>query len=78
MTAEKSYDFVQGDVILFEGETYQVHENQGETGLVAAFPADESELFSLHWNDECRKIGNEPLPAPTPCSTGGCCPSQTD
>lgn len=75
MTEERSYTFSQGDVILYGGEAYQVHENHGDSGLVAAFPSDEPALFSMRWNDECRKIGKEPLPAPTPCTTGGCCPS---
>jgi hypothetical protein len=73
----KYYEFVQGDVNLHGGEAFQVHENRGDTGLVAVFPSDEPELFSMRWDDDCRKIGKEPLPAPTPCSTGSCCPSSS-
>ncbi|MCP4285207.1 MAG: hypothetical protein GY792_12260 [Gammaproteobacteria bacterium] len=77
MPSENLFDYREGDVVLFQGETYQVHENQGESGLVAAFPSDNPELFAMRWDDECRRIGHEPLPGPTPCSTGGECPSSS-
>ncbi|MES9905993.1 MAG: hypothetical protein ABW168_25375 [Sedimenticola sp.] len=75
MTEQNRDNFSPGDIILHQGEAYQVYENLGVKGRVAPFPGDDVELIDLEWDDHCRKIGNEPLPAPTPCSTGGCCPS---
>lgn len=74
MTTEKSYDFEKGDILLFEGESYQVHENDGVTGKVSLFPSVDVELFTVEWNEDYRKIGNAALPAPTPCASGSCTP----
>jgi len=41
MAGGKSYEFAQGDVILHGGEAYQVHENRGDSGLVAVFSCAE-------------------------------------
>ncbi len=65
--------FIPGDIILHEGEAYQVYENLGNAGRVAPFPGDNVKVIELEWDDQCRKIGNEPLPGPTPCSVGGAC-----
>lgn len=70
--------FVPGDVVLLQGETYQVLENYGDSGSVIPFPSEDVEAFTLEWvadGERARRIGNEPLPAPTPCS-GGECPTQ--
>jgi hypothetical protein len=67
--------FTPGDIILHQGEAYQVYENLGLKGRVAPFPGDDVSLIELEWDEYCRKIGNEPLSGPTPCSTGGCCPA---
>lgn len=67
--------FVPGDVVLLQGETYQVLENRGTEGVVIPFPSDEVEPFKIEWvinGENARRIGNEPLPAPTPCSSGEC------
>jgi len=74
MTDYKVYDFVVGDILLYQGESYQVHENLGITGLVSVFPAADVELSPVEWNESYRKIGHEPLPAPTPCASGSCKP----
>lgn len=67
--------FVPGDVVLLQGEAYQVLENRGEAGLVIPFPSEEVEPLELKWRidgEDARRIGNEPLPAPAPCSDGEC------
>ncbi|KAA3626530.1 MAG: hypothetical protein DWQ09_16000 [Proteobacteria bacterium] len=67
--------FVPGDVVLLQGEAYQVLENLGDEGMVIPFPSEEVEPFRLEWiveGERARRIGNEPLPAPTPCSSGEC------
>lgn len=67
--------FVPGDIVEFEGETYQVLENRGPGGRVIPFPSDDAESIDLAWQTgglRCRRIGNAPLPAPTPCSSGEC------
>ncbi len=67
--------FVPGDVVLLQGEAYQVLENFGDNGRVIPFPSEEVEPFLLEWmadGERARRIGNEPLPAPTPCSSGEC------
>ncbi|MDP6027654.1 MAG: hypothetical protein QGF47_08780 [Arenicellales bacterium] len=75
MADYKAYEFVAGDILLFEGETYQVHESLGTTGLVSRFPSIDVDPQVVDWNDDYRKIGHEPLPAPTPCAiTGDCTP----
>ncbi|HEB96727.1 MAG TPA: hypothetical protein ENI96_09900 [Sedimenticola thiotaurini] len=68
--------FVPGDIVLHQGEAYQVHENLGDRGRVAPFPAVDVELMELVWDGDCRRIGHEPLPAPTPCAGGGLCPGE--
>ncbi len=75
MNEEKTGDFITGDVILHQGEAYQVYENLGSAGRVAPFPGDKVQLIELEWDEHCRKIGHEPLPGPTPCSAGKGCPS---
>lgn len=75
MAERKDFAFVAGDILLFEGETYQVHESLGLTGLVSPFPSIDADPQVVDWNDDYRKIGHEPLPAPTPCAmTGDCTP----
>ncbi len=67
--------FQPGDILVYEGETYQVLENHGDSGKVIPFPGEEVEAQQMTWqsnNKEMRCIGNEPLPAPTPCSSGEC------
>ncbi len=79
MADYKTYDFVAGDVLLYEGECYQVHESLGMTGLVSPFPSVDVDPQVVDWNDGYRKIGHEPLPAPTPCAaTGECTPPPAD
>lgn len=68
-------DFAPGDIIEQYGECYQVLENLGDSGLVKNYPSDEEQGFSLAWDSATRRIGNAPLPAPSPCSTGGSCPT---
>ncbi|GAB4362119.1 MAG: hypothetical protein Kow006_33250 [Gammaproteobacteria bacterium] len=64
--------FQPGDVLVFRGETYQVLENLGDGGRVIPFPSEETVGEVVAWHAEMRRIGHEPLPAPTPCSTGEC------
>lgn len=77
--AEKSADFVAGDIVELYGETYQVLENRGETGLLIPFPSDEVPPQEVTWAAEkvpYTRIGHAQLPGPTPCSTGdGSCPT---
>ena len=71
-------NFQPGDVVLLDGETYQVLETDGERAGVVPFPADEVAPLEIDWRmagDAPRRIGQAPLPAPTPCSTHGCCPT---
>jgi hypothetical protein len=68
-------NFEPGDILDVGGETYQVVENPGEHGTVIPFPGDSLRGSELLWDAGCRRIGNAPLPAPTPCSTDGCCPT---
>lgn len=75
MNEQNTTEFMLGDIILNQGEAYQIYENMGSKGRVAAFPGDDVELIEMEWDEHCRKIGNEPLPGPTPCSTGDSCPS---
>ena len=77
MADYKTYDFVAGDILLYEGESYQVHESLGMTGLVSLFPSVDVDPQMVDWNDDYRKIGHEPLPAPTPCATTGSCTPPT-
>lgn len=77
MADYKTYDFVAGDILLYEGETYQVHESLGMTGLLSPFPSVDVDPQIVDWNDEYRKIGHEPIPAPTPCATTGNCTPPT-
>ena len=75
MSEVNSKEFITGDIILHEGEAYQVYENLGAKGRVAPYPGDDVPVIDLEWDEHCRKIGNEPLPGPTPCTVGGSCPS---
>ena len=68
-------NFAPGDVIDVGGETWQVIEDQGDRGRVIPFPGDSIAEMEMAWSDACRRIGNAPLPAPTPCSTDGNCPT---
>jgi hypothetical protein len=77
MVDHKTYDFIAGDILLYDGETYQVHESLGMTGLVSLFPSVDVDLQMVDWDDNYRKIGHEPLPAPTPCATDGSCTPPT-
>ncbi len=76
MTEKNRHDFSVGDIILYHGEAYQVYENMGEAGRVGTFPGEPVEMTEIKWDEHCRKIGHEPLPAPAPCASGGCCPSR--
>ncbi len=73
---DHDFSFSPGDIVLCRGEAYQVHENLGDRGRVAPFPAVDLVLLELVWDQECRRIGHEPLPAPTPCASGGACPGE--
>lgn len=71
-------NFQPGDVVLLDGETYQVLEVLDDKARVVPFPADEVAPIEVAWGDAReapRRIGQAPLPAPTPCSTDGCCPT---
>ena len=71
-------NFQPGDIVLLDGETYQVLENLNAGARVVPFPADEVQPIEIDWStagEPARRIGNAPLPAPTPCSTDGCCPT---
>jgi len=71
-------NFQPGDVVLLDGESYQVLESIGQKARVVPFPADEVEPIEVDWSvagEAPRRIGHAPLPAPTPCSTDGCCPT---
>ncbi len=71
-------EFVPGDILIHGGETYQVLENRGDHGLVIPFPSEITQGTRLAWDEDgqlARRIGNEPLPAPSPCSATGCCPT---
>jgi len=67
--------FAPGDVVDVAGETWQVLEDLGGRGRVIPFPGDSLAESEIDWHDGCRRIGNAPLPAPTPCSSDGCCPT---
>ena len=72
-------DFIPGDIVELYGETYQVIENSGETGLMIPFPSEEVAAEMVTWGAEkapYTKIGHAQLPGPTPCSTNdGNCPT---
>lgn len=71
-------NFQPGDVVLLDGETYQVLENLGARARVVPFPADEVAPVEIVWataGAPARRVGNAPLPAPTPCSVDGTCPT---
>ncbi len=71
-------DFQPGDVVLLDGETYQVLEPVEGGARVVPFPADTVAPFEVTWTASDappRRIGHAPLPAPTPCSADGCCPT---
>jgi len=71
----KQVHFQPGDVVLVDGETYQVIEALGATARVVPFPADEVAPQELELGPGARRIGHAPLPGPTPCSSDGCCPT---
>jgi len=74
----QTQEFVPGDVIELDGETYQVIENQGDKARIIPFPSDDTPSTELDWKaggSNARRIGNAPLPAPTPCSATGECPT---
>jgi len=68
----KSEGFAVGDILLYEGESYQVHENMGTHGKVSLFPSVDVVLDTVEWNDGYEKIGHAALPGPTPCASGSC------
>lgn len=75
---ETQFDFNPGDIIEQAGECYQVLENLGDRGLVRNFPSEEDTGFELEWmvdGASSRYMGQASLPAPSPCSTGGSCPT---
>lgn len=72
MTEVKTYDFEIGDILIFEGDSYQVHENSGTHGKVSLFPSVDVVLNAVEWNDDYEKIGHAQIPAPTPCASGSC------
>jgi hypothetical protein len=75
---EANLDFVAGDIIEQGGECYQVLETNGPQGIVRNFPSEEEVGFEISWVENgvsSRKIGHAALPAPSPCSTGGSCPT---
>jgi hypothetical protein len=70
--------FQPGDVVLLDGETYQVLEPMDAGARVVPFPADDVAPVEIAWaeaGEPPRRIGQAPLPAPTPCSADGCCPT---
>lgn len=71
--------FTPGDIIVMDGETYQVIEDQGTHGIILPFPVVEGiEGEEMEWGTkkaECRKIGAAKLPAPSACATTGSCPT---
>ncbi len=75
---ETQFNFNPGDIIEQAGECYQVMENHGSRGIVRNFPSEEETGFEITWvadGASCRQIGKASLPAPSPCSTGGSCPT---
>ena len=73
-----NFDFMPGDIIERGGECYQILENLGSHGVVRNFPSEETTGFEIEWQTEgviSRKMGHAGLPAPSPCSTGGFCPT---
>lgn len=66
------YTFAVGDILIYQGDSYQVHENSGTHGKVSLFPSVDVVLETVEWNDQYQKIGQAALPAPTPCATGSC------
>jgi hypothetical protein len=72
-------DFIPGDIVELYGETYQVLENRGSTGLLIPFPSKEIPPEEVAWDSEkvpYTKIGHAQLPGPTPCATAdGDCPT---
>lgn len=73
-------DFIPGDIVELYGETYQVLENRGATGLLIPFPSTEIPAEEVVWDGEkvpYTRIGHAQLPGPTPCATtaDGDCPT---
>lgn len=75
MSERKMYEFVIGDIVSYNGRTYQVHENLGIMGLIAPFPAAEVKQEVVEWNDDYLKTGHEPLEKDSSCSS---CDSSDD
>ncbi len=72
------FDFSPGDIIEQGGECYQILTNLGSRGVVRNFPSEETTGFEIEWLADgaiSRKMGEASLPAPSPCSTGGFCPT---
>ncbi|OMH29063.1 hypothetical protein [Motiliproteus sp. MSK22-1] len=71
-------NFNPGDIIEQAGECYQILENHGNGGIVRNFPSEETTGFEMAWEVDgtiARRMGQASLPAPSPCSTGGSCPT---
>lgn len=66
----KTYDFVAGDILTYQGQTYQVHENLGVSGLVTEYPCATPKLEVVDWNDAYQKTGFAPIKGSAPQS--GC------
>jgi len=70
-------NFEPGDILELYGETFQLIENLGDSGLVIPFPSENQPSHEVVWADDAyRKMGQAQLPGPTPCSTNdGACPT---
>jgi len=75
--SNSSSDFQPGDILELYGETFQLIENLGGSGIVIPFPSEDVPSHEIQWADgDYRKMGQAQLPGPTPCSTGdGDCPT---
>ena len=51
MTICKTYDFAVGDILMYQGDSYQVHENLGTHGKVSLFPSVDVVLEDATWNE---------------------------
>ncbi|MDX1593634.1 MAG: hypothetical protein R3298_05250 [Gammaproteobacteria bacterium] len=70
--------FQPGDVVLFQGETYQVLAAEATRARVVPFPSEGIEPLDIDFSEngaDARRVGHAPLPGPTPCADDGCCPT---
>ena len=50
-------------------------ESAADHGMVIPYPSEITLGHKMVWEAGMRRIGNEPLPAPSPCSVDGSCPT---